>query len=45
MSLKRSVVFRLPLRQFSLLLLSERDILGLFPETDLFMSRRYITCM
>lgn len=31
MGLKRSVVFQLHLRQFSLLLLSERDILRLFP--------------
>lgn len=31
MGLKRSVVFQLHIRQFSLLLLSERDILGLFP--------------
>jgi len=31
MDLKRSVMFQLPLRQFSLLLLSERDIIRLFP--------------
>lgn len=31
MGLKRSVVFQLHLRQFSLLLLSERHILRLFP--------------
>lgn len=31
MGLKRSVMFQLHLRQFPLLLLSERDILGLFP--------------
>lgn len=31
MGSKRSVVFQLDIRQFSLLLLSERDILRLFP--------------